>query len=200
MPRLPLSSAPKPRRHYYLDTSALFALASEWAGAKGHPAASKELDRAAAMRPFLRGVLAVGGSVRTSTLAFQEIAQVQQRRARNAHAKKAGHGDWNSLLKKQIDPGVVRVTAQRDMLQFLSYAVRAMNSVGCRVEEPPVSNVAAARVGRLRREAHRRLLRLHPGIDSMDALHIVVGYQMGARDFVTFDDAWDDVQGITVYG
>lgn len=200
MPRLPLSSAPKPRRRYYLDTSALFALASEWAGTKGQPAQAKEIARAVAMKPFLHSVANANGSIRTSTLAFQEIASVQQRRARNFRAGAAGHGDWHNLLKKGVDPTVVLETAKRDMLQFLTYTVRAMHSVGCKVEEPPVGALATAKVGTLRREAHRRLLRLHPGLDSMDALHIVVGYQMGARDFVTFDDGWTDVQGITVYG
>jgi predicted nucleic acid-binding protein len=202
MARVALASAsPEANSIYYLDTSVLFALAvAAYHTATGATVRADELARAAEARSFLSQVSASGGHIRTSTLAFQEIAHATRKRARNVHAKAAGFGDWHDLLKKKGPRSIVRDAAHADTLRFLSHAVRAMRGVRCEVELQTVPQAETVAFGRNQRAAHRSLLRKHPELDPMDALHIVVGYGLGARHFLSFDEGWETVAGISVYG
>ena len=71
---------------------------------------------------------------------------------------------------------------------------------GVRFERKVVATVALATT--LSKKAHAtyvELLKNYVGLDAMDALHIVIGKEVGATGFVTFDAGWRTVAEIDVY-
>lgn len=192
------SHAPQAGELYYLDTSAMFSL--------GHLEAQRlkmggdpgEVKRGKRVVSFVRRAAASSASVFTSVLAHQEIAAVVRNRLRNAGAQKVQACAWKQL--KVADPDQadqIDVKAQTAALQMLSHVSSLAGREGIETKWPAVASdpVAAAKT---LRKAHRDLLRLYRQIDSMDALHIVIGAELGALNFVTFDKGWDTVSNISV--
>lgn len=195
------AASPTPKTKYYLDTSALFSLASLQAAADGQAVPALETKRASDVTAFLARARAVGGLVCTSVLAFQEIAHKARRRSREECAKIAGFASWQHLDSTGASANRVQVVEQAHdaMLKMLEWTAVALRAVHGEVEQPAVAADKLTERGLRFRKAHRRFLRLYKTLDSMDALHIVVGTDLGAKDFVSFDKGWEDVAEITVY-
>lgn len=86
------------------------------------------------------------------------------------------------------------------MLKFMTRAVDALNAANVPLETQKVAAMEVRTAALLMRKAHRKLLADHRELDSMDALHIVLGRALGADSFITFDGGWEVVPTILVYG
>jgi predicted nucleic acid-binding protein len=188
----------KPGGRYYLDTSAIFALAAPHAKAAKQAVRALEEQRAQAATDFLKAAVAAGAAVRTSVLAFEEVAAVSRRRGRDLFARQAGHNGWETA-KTSADAESVDANAKAAMLTWLTWAVTGFRVVGGAVEQPETpADETTIRAERLRK-LHRKLLSTYSAIDPMDALHIATGISLGCNDFVSFDKGWETVAEITVY-
>ncbi|HET9930943.1 MAG TPA: hypothetical protein VFQ35_09660 [Polyangiaceae bacterium] len=196
-----VGAVPKAKTKYYLDTSAVFALASVQAAKAGQQVPTIETQRANRLSPFLAKVAVAGGLVCTSVLAFQEVANIARRKARDEFAKQAGFSSWNHLESSaaQSVQDTVASQAHGAMLQVLEWAAVAVRDANGETEQPAVAADQTKERGQRLRKAHRRFLRAYARLDSMDALHIVIGTELGAKDFISFDKAWESVTEIVVY-
>jgi len=199
---MPVSSleahSPQAGELYYLDTSAMFSLGHLEAHRLKQGGEPGEVKRARRVVAFVHRATASSAFVFTSVLAHQEIAALVRNRLRNAGAQKQRGCQWKQL--KLIDPteaDKIDVGAQAAALQMLSHTSSLAGRESIETRWPAVASEAAL-AGQKLRKAHRELLRLYRQIDSMDALHIVLGAELGALNFITFDKGWDTVPNINV--
>lgn len=203
MPAIDLATfVPVAGATYYLDTSALYPLAAaeaKDAGAKN--IADRFLERAAHVRSFLQAVKLARGMARTSVLAMQEMAAAirNEERHRLAQADPAKHKSW-SAFKRDDHAGaqVADTVAQELMLTWMRYTSRQLGALQVHFCEPEVPKGFSVEIGAARKKAHRRLLKAFSRIDAMDALHIVLGTEMQASAFLSFDSGWQTVTTINV--
>jgi len=190
-----------PGQRFYLDTSALLVLAHDQAQACGRSVPSHELARARQLKPFLQKIRAAKGSLRTSVLAFEEIAAKTRNDLRASAADKAGYRrDWKAFKRadqKAFD--VADANAQVSMLAFLGFTKQAAQREHIEVERCHVEKTHTLLAEERLRVHHQNLLQAHRALDAMDALHIAVGLDLSIRSFVTFDRGWDSVSTIDVY-
>lgn len=128
-------------------------------------------------------------------LAYEEVAASTRNKLRFAEAEAANFSGWKPF--KSAEPAKAAGADARShaaMLEMLSLAASAAGSLGVTLEWPAPTSASPVTI----RRHHRELLRKHPEVDAMDALHIVVGLAIGIRSFITFDGGWDAVPGITI--
>lgn len=188
---------------YYLDTSAIYPIAwDEGATNGGAPAVDvAEKARASAVSTFLRDATAAGAEVRTSLLAIEEIAGKVRNGERRRCWKAKGFSDWRSYaIGNSAGARADGPIIQTKMLEWIGWSIRAVLSRGVQFERRVVQTPAgAATLSKKSRETYVELLHSYPDLDAMDALHIVVGKEIGADAFVTFDAGWRAVSEIDVY-
>src|SRR5574337_540468 len=108
MPAVAISSAtPSKGSTYYLDTSAVLALAAVKARAAGQTVPPLEIKRATAVGTLANQCAGVGGQVFTSMLALEEVAHAARTKARKHFAKQASFNSWRDLENQGT-------TAQKD--------------------------------------------------------------------------------------
>jgi len=129
----------------------------------------------------------------TSVLAFEEVAALIRNRSRQDQT----NGAWRQLNKTDPQRAVVDAIAQAKMLAMLKLAADAASSLGVSCLWPDVNGGPAA-AGRKLRKAHRALLKAYVDLDAMDALHLVVGAELGFTSFVSFDAGWAVVPSVDI--
>ena len=82
---------------------------------------------------------------------------------------------------------------------MLEWAATALVAHKVALERKSIGPGETAKQAKLLRKAHRAILRNNPALDSMDALHVAVGAELGVVGFVSFDRAWADLPGIRVF-
>jgi predicted nucleic acid-binding protein len=183
---------------FYLDTSALWPLALMPTG----KIAGEESLRVGRLTTFVAKAQAVQSRVLSSILVVEELAALTRNRAQAALATANGHATWKDF--KQMDPGKV-ATAQRsvqaDVLGVLKLAAQEMKTYAITVEHPIVTDnlgsfLNAPQAGSRLRNAHQAFLKKYPTLDSMDAMHMTFGAELGCRHFVSFDNGWDGIAEI----
>lgn len=192
-------STPAKDELYYLDTSGLFPLAYERARHAGEPAPPDELARATTLVPFLRAAQANSASVITSILSIEELAA----KWRNTQVRAVLPNGIKTLRvwenTNPIAAANARKTIQASTLKMMAHAANGLGTYGVALMRVAVGSTETRTAADKQRKAHRELLRLYDRIDPMDALHIVVGREMGAERFISFDTAWTTVAEISVY-
>lgn len=191
-------TTPKVGKSYYLDSSAVLTLASPDMATDGWPVRPKQHTDAKHLVAFLKA--ATGARVVTSVLAMEEAASVVRNTRRTQAAHDAGHNSWRDFVRKDA------ANAKRDdakphaaMLKALRWALARLSMHGVVLDTGEIQAGQTQQAAEALRAAHEKLLASHQELDPMDALHIVVGWDMGADDFVSFDGGWEVVPNITVY-
>ncbi len=201
MPQSSLAvTVPTPADTIYLDTSAVMTLAQGRGLFEGLPVPQEAPRRLKVLVPFLVKAKAAGAALRTSILSVEELAAATRNQKRASEAQSRGYTTWRQF--KSRDPGasaVADATAKANMLQMMKFAVNALELCGVQIQCVGAvgDSIVAARA---RRKAHKRLLDRHVEIDSMDALHIVFGTELGATGFISFDTGWGAVPSVRTLG
>jgi predicted nucleic acid-binding protein len=200
MPCISMSVAtPAAGDAYYVDTSGVYALMMDRAVAAKKAAPCGESARAGALLQFLKRVARAGGRAVTSVLAFEEVAASVRNGRLASAATTAKYASWKAFMR--ADPARAELQpAQAMTLAMLTFAVDGVSNAGIEVLRPAVLEADARARAKDLRLAHRKLLSTCEHIDSMDALHIAVGAELGVTAYVSFDKAWGAVAGITVCG
>ena len=195
MPQADLKThAPSSGAVLYFDTTAVYALATD----RGNVASARDQNRAHEIRAFVARVQGI--ALRTTILTMQEVASIAQRLMRQQRANAAGYARWQEFWAKDRTAAVqADLVVSANTLQLLEWALQELDALGIALERPCI--IASERISAARRlqRQHADLLRACPSLDSMDALHILKGIEIGATDFVSFDGGWIAVPGITVY-
>jgi len=185
---------------YYLDTSAVMALLNVEANNQKVKIPGEELARGRLVVDFTSRAKLVGALLTTSILAIEEIAAKYRGLIRAARAKANGYATWKDF--KTGNPPAAAIedeVARKEMFLRLKWTTKKLGSTQVRLATPEVAAANIHSAAETMRCSHLKLLEDHPSLDAMDALHIVIGTDLGATRFVSFDRGWDVVPSITVY-
>lgn len=182
---------------FYLDTSALCALAFTRAGT----ADPTDRGRAKRLRWFAPVAQRKGGAIVTSVLAFQELAA----KVRNASINQALDA-LPHRVRKLRDLHVkdaklalrIATDAKKAAVAALNNAVLEATQLAVAVEQPATEEAERAIAGERMRIAHQSFIDRYPRIDAMDALHLTYGMAIDCEHFVSFDYGWEDVAEVTI--
>jgi len=185
----------------YLDTSAFFPLVLAWArSAKGRSIPPIERTRAAALTPFLEAAIRGSAKPLVSILVFEEVGAIARNKAFSLELSAAGFGkraEARAADPAKLDAIDARVASAT--LEVLGWAAETLTQHSVALERPAVLPLETAKQAKALRKVHRAVLRNNPSLDSMDALHIAVGAELGVSGFVSFDRAWATLANIRVF-
>lgn len=197
------TAAPAATEKFYLDTSAIYPLAWAEGVAKGGAPAlrANEALRVALLSAFLKKAEVVGSEMRTSLLSLEEIGTKIRNGERKDLIRANGFPDWHAYRQaRPVDAAADALVIQAKAVQWMEWTVSALLSYGVLFERRAISTPAlATTMIKKARLTYLELLRNYVDLDAMDALHIVVGKEIGAGAFISFDAGWQSVAEIDVY-
>jgi predicted nucleic acid-binding protein len=195
-----LEVAPAPALRCYLDTSAVWVLASLEAKANGATIVATDETNGKRVESFLKRLVAARGEPRTTVLAMEELAAKVRNNSRSESARRAHCSDWRQF--KRADPTAADAAdalAKTAMLDAMRFAATRLGKLAVLFETPAVHEAETFSAATSIRKEHRLLLDNYQGLDAMDALHIVMGSRLRIQHFVSLDRGWSDVNGLTIY-
>lgn len=193
-----LTSEPAANALFYLDTSAVWSLASLEASRQSQTPPAQELARAKRVRSFLRRASAKGCLAHTTVLSIEEIAAKMRGRIRNEEARNAGFGSWNAARRGK-HAASIDAKAHAAMLSMITFTTAALVASGVLLRRPWVGQTETETKAARLVTAHEKLMKTYRGLDPMDALHIAVGLELGGKNFITFDAGWSSCALVEVY-
>lgn len=143
MTRASLSShLAKVGESYYVDTSALFALALRNSTAPQNQSALPQLEtkRANSFEQFAKRTRTAGGLLIASSIVIEEVVATFLNRERNKIASRAGHGNWREFKKAdRAKAEAEERTLWPHAAKFYTTAQRTIMLVGILVQDPVVA-------------------------------------------------------------
>lgn len=196
------SAKPPEQARVYLDTSALYALTHRLAGKTTVAwVDAEEAEVGRVIHEWLGALRSGKGTAWVTPFQFQEIAATTINRRRNAELKAANYTKGWSHFRKEFEVRAAEVDtdANAKTIEFLGWAVNACNASGIGVARPCVLTGKEEQRAKEIRLAHRKILLENVGLDSMDAMHLAIGAEMGIRHFLTLDRGWTAVKQVSGY-